>query len=90
MFLTIITFVLVLSLLVFVHEFGHFWVARRFGLKPKEFGFGFPPRLGGIVKKDGKWKLVGRSKPTDVNFKNTIYSFQENRHVTLWHTSLCF
>jgi regulator of sigma E protease len=74
MFLTIITFVLVLSLLVFVHEFGHFWVARRFGLKPKEFGFGFPPRAIGYYKnKEGKWKTVkGGKDPEDAD--DTIYS----------------
>lgn len=74
MFLTIITFILVLSLLVFVHEFGHFWVARRFGLKPKEFGFGFPPRVVGYYKdKEGKWKTVkGGKDPEDA--ADTIYS----------------
>ncbi|MDG1950700.1 MAG: RIP metalloprotease RseP [bacterium] len=48
---TIILFILVLSLLVFVHELGHFWVARRMGMKVEEFGFGFPPRLFGIKRK---------------------------------------
>jgi len=74
MFLTIITFILVLSLLVFVHELGHFWVARRFGLKPKEFGFGFPPRAWGVYKnKDGKWKTIkGKGEPKDA--ADTIYS----------------
>ncbi|NQU84040.1 MAG: RIP metalloprotease RseP [Parcubacteria group bacterium] len=74
MFTTIIVFILVLGLLVFVHEFGHFITAKKFGAKAEEFGFGFPPRLGGIVKVDGKWKLVGKSKPSDKDFKNTIYS----------------
>lgn len=48
MFLTIITFLIVLSLLVFAHEIGHFWTARRFGVKAEEFGFGFPPRIVGF------------------------------------------
>lgn len=43
--LTIITFILILAVLVLVHEFGHFWTARKFGCKVEEFGFGFPPRL---------------------------------------------
>jgi len=74
MFLTIITFIIVLSLLVFVHELGHFMVARKFGLKPKEFGFGFPPRLWGIYKnKDGRWKTVkGKREVKDA--VDTIYS----------------
>jgi len=59
MFLTIITFLIVLSVLVFVHELGHFVVARKFGVKAEEFGFGFPPRIWGIYKDDkGKWKQV--------------------------------
>lgn len=74
MLLTIIIFILVLSLLVFVHEMGHFLVARRFGLKPEEFGFGFPPRVWGIYRgQDGKWKTVkGKKKVKDA--ADTIYS----------------
>ena len=47
---TIITFIVILGLLVFVHEFGHFIMAKRAGMKVEEFGFGFPPRLFGIRK----------------------------------------
>ena len=47
MLLTIITFIVILSLLVFVHEFGHFIVAKKAGMKIEEFGFGYPPRLWG-------------------------------------------
>lgn len=50
MILTIIIFILILGLLIFVHEFGHFIVAKRKGLKVLEFGFGFPPRLFGIKR----------------------------------------
>ena len=74
MFTTIIIFIAVLSLLVFVHEFGHFWVARRFGLKPEEFGFGFPPRAFGIYRaKNGDWKTTkGKKEVNDA--ADTIYS----------------
>lgn len=48
MFLTIITFIIVLSVLVFAHELGHFVVARKFGVRAEEFGFGFPPRVFGV------------------------------------------
>lgn len=47
---TIIIFILVLSVLIFVHEFGHFIVAKRAGMKVEEFGFGFPPRIFGVKK----------------------------------------
>lgn len=74
MFLTLITFLVVLSLLVFVHEFGHFWTARKLGLKPREFGFGFKPRAVGIYKStDGTWKKVKGSKEVK-DAADTIYS----------------
>jgi regulator of sigma E protease len=47
-FAGIITFLLVLGPLVILHELGHYFAARRFGVKVIEFGFGFPPRVGGI------------------------------------------
>lgn len=34
-------------MLVLVHEFGHFFTAKRFGIRVDEFGFGFPPKLFG-------------------------------------------
>jgi len=50
MILTIIVFILILGLLIFSHEFGHFISAKKAGMKVEEFGFGFPPRLFGIKK----------------------------------------
>jgi regulator of sigma E protease len=44
---SILIFLLVLSILVIVHELGHFIVARRSGIMVEEFGFGLPPRLMG-------------------------------------------
>lgn len=74
MLLTIISFLVVLSILVFAHELGHFWTARKFGIKAEEFGFGFPPRVWGIFKnKEGKWEQVRGNKEI-VNPPNTIYS----------------
>ncbi len=58
MIFTIVIFILVLGLLVLVHEFGHFIVAKKSGMNVEEFGFGFPPRLIGIQKTAGKWKVV--------------------------------
>ena len=45
--LTLIAFLLILSVLVLVHELGHFFVAKLFKIKVEEFGFGFPPRVWG-------------------------------------------
>lgn len=72
MIVTIIIFIIVLSLLVFVHELGHFVMAKRSGMGVHEFGFGFPPRVIGLQKIDGKWRIVGRK--AEGNPQNTIYS----------------
>ena len=40
-----------LLVLVLVHEFGHFYSAKKFGMRVDEFGFGFPPKLFTILKK---------------------------------------
>lgn len=59
MFVTIIIFILVLSVLVFAHELGHFVTARIFGVKAEEFGIGFPPRAFGWYRnRFGKWKKI--------------------------------
>jgi regulator of sigma E protease len=47
MLVTIIVFLLILSVLVLIHEAGHFFVAKFFGIKVEEFGFGLPPRIFG-------------------------------------------
>ena len=48
----------ILVVLVVIHEFGHFVVARRAGVTVHEFGIGFPPRA----------KILGKDK------KGTIYT----------------
>jgi regulator of sigma E protease len=42
---TIIIFLLVLTLLIAVHELGHFLASKLFGIRVDEFAIGFPPRL---------------------------------------------
>lgn len=46
MFLGIIVFFSFISLII-LHEFGHFLVAKKFGVKVEEFGIGYPPRIFG-------------------------------------------
>ncbi len=66
----------VLSLLVFIHELGHFLTAKKFGIKVTEFGFGFPPRIWGITFGETRYsinliplggfvKMVGEEDPTE-------------------------
>jgi regulator of sigma E protease len=54
---TIIIFVVILGILVFVHELGHFIMAKRAGMKVEEFGFGFPPRMVGIKRGETIYSL---------------------------------
>ena len=49
---TIIIGALILTMLVTIHELGHFIVAKLFKVKVEEFGIGFPPRLWGKKKGD--------------------------------------
>lgn len=64
--MTVIIFIAVLSLLVFVHEWGHYFSARRLGIKAEEFGFGFPPRLIGWYRNSaGKWRKIKGNKPVE-------------------------
>ena len=48
--MTILIFFLVLFVLVLVHEWGHFIVAKKTGMRVDEFGIGFPPKLFSIKK----------------------------------------
>lgn len=71
--MTLIAFILVLSVLVLIHEAGHYFAARFFGVKAEEFGYGFPPRLIGFVKDaQGRWKRVRRND--EASYSNTIWS----------------
>ena len=48
--MSIIIFIIILFVLVVSHEFGHFIVAKKSGMRVDEFSFGFPPKLFGIKK----------------------------------------
>ena len=54
---TLIIFLLILGLLIFVHEGGHFIVAKLSGIKVEEFGMGFPPRIFGIRRGETIYSL---------------------------------
>ncbi|HUT22223.1 MAG TPA: RIP metalloprotease RseP [Candidatus Bipolaricaulota bacterium] len=51
MLLTAIVFIIILSVLVLVHEIGHYFTARKLGVKIEEFGIGFPPKAWGYKSK---------------------------------------
>lgn len=74
--MTIVLFIIILGMLVLVHECGHFFVARRNGIRVDEFGLGLPPRMVGIQKQNGIYRLVwGRRGALDkASEQGTIYS----------------
>lgn len=55
--LSIVSFLIVLGLLVFIHELGHFVAAKRAGVRVEEFGFGFPPRLLGVRRGETEYTI---------------------------------
>ncbi len=48
--ITVLAFIIIFSVLVLVHEWGHFYFARRAGIKVEEFGIGLPPKAKSIYK----------------------------------------
>ncbi|MCL5797571.1 MAG: RIP metalloprotease RseP [Patescibacteria group bacterium] len=90
MLVTVIVFLLILSVLVLVHEFGHFTAAKKMGIKVEEFGFGLPPRMFGIKRGEtiysinwlpigGFVKLFGEEGDTDIAGKNPKSSEVQKR-----------
>ena len=66
--LTVLAFVAVFALVVFIHELGHFLMARLLKVEVEEFGFGLPPRMltmwrekGYILLKSGRRVVIPRT-----------------------------
>ncbi|MBI9083949.1 MAG: RIP metalloprotease RseP [Desulfobacterales bacterium] len=88
---SIISFVIVLGVLIFVHELGHFLVARFFGVGVEKFSLGFGPRLVGrtvgmtdyrlsAIPLGGYVKMVGDEPDTELEDWQIPYSFT-HKHV---------
>src|ERR1700693_1314927 len=57
-FFYVVVFLVVLTVLVFVHELGHYLIARRNGVKIEVFSLGFGPELFGWWDRAGtRWKF---------------------------------
>jgi regulator of sigma E protease len=54
---TILAFAFVLGVLIFVHELGHFMMARRVGVRVLKFSLGFGPRLVGFKRGDTEYVI---------------------------------
>ena len=90
------TFIPALMILVFVHELGHFWAARAFGMRVDRFSIGFPPnilkkRFGqteyvlGITPLGGYVKIAGMvDESLDTDFKDEEPQPDEFRSKPLW------
>ncbi|MEZ4103391.1 MAG: RIP metalloprotease RseP [Candidatus Paceibacterota bacterium] len=51
--MSVIIFILILAVLIIVHEYGHFIVAKKWGIRVDEFGLGYPPRAKVLFKRKG-------------------------------------
>lgn len=83
---TIISFIIVLGVLIFIHELGHFVIARLFGVGVEKFSLGFGPRLFGkkigitdyrvsAVPLGGYVKMVGEEPDADIDPADIAISF---------------
>ncbi|MGH6659984.1 MAG: site-2 protease family protein, partial [Rhodospirillales bacterium] len=54
----IVPFLFVLTVLVYVHEWGHYWLARRNNVRVEVFSIGFGPEIFGWTNGAGtRWKI---------------------------------
>ena len=88
---SILSFVIVLGVLIFFHEFGHFLVARLFGVGVEKFSLGFGPRLIGkkvgitdyrisAIPLGGYVKMVGEEPDAEIDPEDIPLSFT-HKHV---------
>ena len=88
----LVSFVVALGALVAFHEFGHFWVARRAGVKVLKFSIGFGPKLMG--RQSGETEYVISAIPLGGYVKmlgedvNDPEVSEEDRHRSFAHASL--
>ena len=88
---SILSFIIVLGVLIFFHEFGHFLVARLFGVGVEKFSLGFGPRVIGkkvgitdyrisAIPLGGYVKMVGEEPDAQINPEDIPLSFT-HKHV---------
>ena len=63
MILSILYFILILGIIVLVHEFGHFFFAKLFGVYVYEFSIGMGPKIFGKKSKNGETEYCIRAIP---------------------------
>ncbi|MCI0542542.1 site-2 protease family protein [bacterium] len=55
--MSVLLFIIILLLLVLVHEFGHFIVAKKSGIRVDEFGVGFPPKVWSVKRGETEYSV---------------------------------
>ncbi|HJW84796.1 MAG TPA: M50 family metallopeptidase [Anaerolineae bacterium] len=68
-FKQVIAFLIVLGPLIILHEIGHFWFAKRAGIRVQEFGLGFPPRARKLWRGMGRLRIASTWVHTPRNFQ---------------------
>ncbi|MCC6963854.1 MAG: RIP metalloprotease RseP [candidate division Zixibacteria bacterium] len=95
MILVILSFIFVLGLLIFVHELGHFAVAKWCGIRVETFSLGFPPKMIGFRKGETEYciswiplggyvKMAGE-KPEEEDIQGRPYEFMSK---PIWQRAL--
>ena len=51
--MSVVIFIIILAVLIIVHEYGHFIVAKKGGIRVDEFGLGYPPRAKKLFRRNG-------------------------------------
>ncbi|MDD3288909.1 MAG: RIP metalloprotease RseP [Alphaproteobacteria bacterium] len=95
------SFIAVLGVVVFVHEFGHFWVARRCGVRIVTFSIGFGGEIFGWNDKYGtRWKVAwlplggyvkmfGDGDPSSSTVDDSVKDMSDKeKSLTFWHKSV--
>ena len=62
--MTILATVIVLGVLIFVHELGHFWAAKAVGIEVERFSIGLGPKVFGFTRGETELSLIHISEPT--------------------------
>lgn len=94
--ITVVATIIVLGILIFVHELGHFLLAKLCGVRVEAFSLGFPPKLLykkigdteyrlSVIPLGGYVKLLGENPNDEVPPESEPYSFS---HHPLWHRFL--
>lgn len=55
--MTAVIFIFILAILILTHELGHFWAAKKSGIRVDEFGFGFPPKVWSFRRGETEYSL---------------------------------